>query len=94
MREEQAKNHADFEYHVPIFKAQLDSLFDQNTRSWEMEKALCTGLRLFRIICNNIIKFPNEMKYRTINSANAKIATQLFSLMGNVDLFITAAGFK
>ena len=58
MRKEQAKKHADFWDYLPIFKAQLDSLFDQNTRSWEMEKNLCTGLKLFRIICNNIIKFP------------------------------------
>ena len=59
-----------------------------------MEANLCKGLRLFRIICNNIIKFPNEPKYRTINSANAKIASELFSLKGNVDIFVTTAGFK
>jgi hypothetical protein len=93
MREEQASKFADFEAHIPIFKVRLEDLFDQNTLSWEMEKTLCTGLRLFRIICNNIIKFPDDMKYRTLNSANARIATQLFSLTGNVDEFVIAAGF-
>ena len=58
-----------------------------------MEKHLVAGLRLFRIICNNIIKNPKEPKYRTINRANAKIGSTLFGLKGNVDLFVTTAGF-
>ena len=74
MREEQAAKHAELEAHIPLFKAQVEELFDLNQDTWEMEAALCKGLRLFRIVCNNIIKFPTEQKYRTLNSANNKIA--------------------
>jgi hypothetical protein len=93
MREEQAAKYAELEAHIPLFKDQLEELFNLNQDTWEMEATLCKGLRLFRTVCNNIIKSPNEQKFRTLNSANNKIAAELFSLKGSVDVFVTTAGF-
>ena len=93
VREAQAAKHAELDAHMPIFSAELDHIFTINQETWEMEAALSKGMLLFRKICDNIIKNPREQKYRTINSTNTKISSELFSLSGNLELFVTTAGF-
>jgi len=66
----------------------LAAIVDQNE-----DQPTLDGLNLLLRLIGNIIKNPKEMKYRTIKSSNAKIASTIFSLKGGIPSLIEAFGF-
>jgi hypothetical protein len=52
------------------------------------------GLEILHRLMSNILKNPNEDKYRAIKRSIAKIESTLFSLKGNIPALLTTIGFE
>ena len=57
------------------------------------EVQLVEGLLLFLKLIGNVIKNPNEQKFRVISKDNAKIKATLFALHGDIDELVQSAGY-
>jgi hypothetical protein len=66
-----------------------DAIISQNE-----DKAALQGLEILHRLMSNILKNPNEDKYRAIKRSVAKIEATLFSLQGGVPALLTTIGFE
>jgi hypothetical protein len=71
-------------------------------RSWEKcarllmtndIKVLDDMLHLIRIITNNIILHPNEVKYRTLQAKKSQVKSKIIDVSGGVE-YLSAVGFR
>lgn len=60
----------------------------KNTKETYLE-----AVRILLVLLDNVLKFPNEVKYRSIRLENKAIKEKLLSLEGSSEL-LTAIGFK
>lgn len=71
---------------TPQLNNVLSSL--KNTKESYLE-----AVRILLVLLDNVLKYPNELKYRTIRIENKSIKEKLLSLEGCSQL-LTAIGFK
>lgn len=71
---------------TPQFNNVLSSL--KNTKESYLE-----AVRILLVLLDNVLKYPNDLKYRTIRIENKSIKEKLLSLEGCSQL-LTAIGFK
>ena len=73
-------------------EAVIASIYDAAIAQNE-DKAVLQGLEILYRLMTNILKNPNEDKYRAIKRSIAKIESTLFALKGDIPKLLLAIGF-
>jgi len=73
---------------VEAIQTHLNAISAQND-----EQAVSTGLETLLKLIGNILKSPNEDKFRTLKKTNKAIQSRILSLKGGINELILALGY-
>lgn len=73
---------------VEAIQSHLNAISAQND-----EQAVSTGLETLIKLIGNILKSPNDDKFRTLKKTNKAIQSRILSLKGGINELILALGY-